>query len=358
MRRLPDTSPPDAPGSLKPSSGAPASEAAGSLEPSSGTLTSEAAGSLEPSSGALASETPRPARAIPPDQPGRAVVFVLAAVTVLPFINACAKYLADYPVFQVTWARYAGHFALMLLIFAPRSGLGLLRSSCLGLQLTRSALHCSSAVLTFYALRFVSLPTAAAISFTAPLMVTALAPLVLGERVRGAHWIAVLVGFVGALVLIRPSGGGDQAAMLILLLNAAFSAVIQLLSRKVSRFDGPATSNTYMVLVGFVLMTLPLPFVWRAPDDLADAAVFLGMGIAGGVGHYLLVRAYELAPAAFVSPFTYTQLLGATLISALVFDQLPDAWTWAGAAIIAGSGLFILQRERRARTGAARPGRR
>jgi drug/metabolite transporter (DMT)-like permease len=287
----------------------------------------------------------------PPDQPGRAVLFVLAAVTVLPLINACAKALADYPVFQVTWARYAGHFAFMLLIFVPRSGLGLLRSSCLGLQLTRSALHCASAVLTFYALRFVSLPTATAISFTAPLVVTALAPLVLGERVRGAHWIAVLVGFVGALVLIRPSSGGNEAAMLILLLNAVFSALIQLLSRKVSRHDGAATSNTYMVLVGFVLMTVPLPFVWRTPDNATDVAVFVGAGVAGGIGHYLLVRAYELAPAAFVSPFTYAQLLGATLISAFVFDQLPDAWTWAGAAIIAGSGLFILHRERGARAG-------
>ncbi len=304
------------------------------------------------SSNAASSDTPEALRAVgPPDQPGRAVLFVLAAVTVLPLINACAKALADYPVFQVTWARYAGHFAFMLLIFVPRSGLGLLRSSCLGLQLTRSALHCASAVLTFYALRFVSLPTATAISFTAPLVVTALAPLVLGERVRGAHWIAVLVGFVGALVLIRPSSGGNEAAMLILLLNAVFSALIQLLSRKVSRHDGAATSNTYMVLVGFVLMTVPLPFVWRTPDNATDVAVFVGAGVAGGIGHYLLVRAYELAPAAFVSPFTYAQLLGATLISAFVFDQLPDAWTWAGAAIIAGSGLFILHRERGARAG-------
>ncbi len=291
----------------------------------------------------------------PPDQPRRAVAFVLAAVAVLPLINACAKYLADYSVFQITWVRYAGHFAFMLLVFLPRSGLDLLRSSCLGLQLTRSALHCTSAVMTFYALAFVPLPTATAISFTAPLIVTALAPLVLGERVRGAHWIAVLVGFAGALVLIRPTGDGDRAAMLILLLNAGFSAVIQLLSRKVSRFDGAATSNTYMVLVGFVLMTAPLPFVWRSPDDAVDVAVFAGLGVAGGIGHYLLVRAYELAPASFVSPFTYAQLLGATLISALVFDQLPDAWTWVGAAIIAGSGWYILRRQRGAGA-AGRPG--
>jgi drug/metabolite transporter (DMT)-like permease len=266
---------------------------------------------------------------------------------VLPIINACAKYLVDYSVLQVTWARYAGHFAFMLIVFVPRSGVALLRSTRLRLQLTRSALHCASAILTFYALRFISLPTATAINFTAPLIVTALAPVVLGERVRAAHWIAVLVGFAGALVLIRPGTTGQHWAMLILLGNALASAVIQLLSRKLAQHDGAATSNTYMVLVGFVLMTLPLPLVWRTPENAVDIMVFAGAGLSGGLGHYLLVSAYELAPAAFVSPFTYGQLFGATLISALVFDQLPDSWTWVGAAIIAGSGLFILFRQER-----------
>ena len=284
-----------------------------------------------------------------PDNPRQAVLFVLGAVMVLPIINACAKYLVDYSVFQVTWARYAGHFAFMLVVFVPRSGLALLRSSRLRLQLIRSALHCGSAILTFYALRFVSLPTTTAINFTAPLIVTALAPLVLGERVRSAHWTAVVIGFVGALVVIRPGAEGQHWAMLILLGNAVASALIQLLSRKLAQHDGAATSNTYMVLVGFVLMSLPLPFVWRTPENTVDLAVFIGAGLSGGIGHYLLVSAYERAPAAFVSPFTYAQLLGATLISALVFDQLPNAWTWVGAAIIVGSGLFLLRQETRTR---------
>ena len=284
-----------------------------------------------------------------PDDPRQAVLFVLGAVMVLPIINACAKYLVDYSVFQVTWARYAGHFAFMLVVFAPRNGLALLRSSRLRLQILRSALHCGSAILTFYVLRFVSLPTTTAINFTAPLIVTALAPLVLGERVRSAHWIAVLIGFVGALVVIRPGAEGQHWAMLILVGNAVASAVIQLLSRMLAQHDGAATSNTYMVLVGFVLMSLPLPFVWRTPENTVDLAVFVGAGLSGGLGHYLLVSAYERAPAAFVSPFTYAQLLGATLISALVLDQLPDPWTWVGAAIIVGSGLFLLRQETRTR---------
>jgi drug/metabolite transporter (DMT)-like permease len=284
-----------------------------------------------------------------PDNLERAVLFVVLSVLVLPAVNACAKYLNAYSVVQITWARYAGHFAFMLLVFVPRSGLELLRTTRLGLQLTRSCLHCASALLTFYALGFVALPTATAISFSAPLMVTALAPLVLGETVGLARMLAVAAGFVGALVVVRPSADGQNWAVVLLLANAAISAVIQLMSRKLAQHDGAATSNTYMVLVGFVAMTLPLPFVWRTPADTLDAMVFVGIGISGGIGHYLLVRAFELAPAAFVSPFTYGQIIGATLISYLVFGQLPDVSTWIGAAIIAASGLFILYRERRAR---------
>jgi drug/metabolite transporter (DMT)-like permease len=285
----------------------------------------------------------------------QAVLFVVLAILVLPIINACAKFLSSYSVVQITWARYAGHFLFMLLIFTPRHGLDLLRSTRLPMQLIRSSLHCASAILTFYALGFVALPTATAISFSAPLMVTALAPLVLGEKVGLLRWLAVGAGFIGALVVVRPGGGGQDWAVTLLLANAAISAVIQLMSRKLAQHDGAAVSNTYMVLVGFVLMSLPLPFVWRAPTEFVDLLVFIGIGVSGGLGHYLLVRAFELAPAAFVSPFTYGQILGATLISYLVFGQLPDLWTWVGAAIIVASGLFILCRERQAKAAGTAP---
>jgi drug/metabolite transporter (DMT)-like permease len=303
-------------------------------------------------SGKLQSSSP-PQASVQNDNLERAVLFVVLAVLVLPVINACAKYLSSYSVVQITWARYAGHFLFMLLMFAPRSGLNLLRTTRLPLQLTRSSLHCLSAILTFYALGFVALPTATAISFSAPLMVTALAPLVLGERVGLIRWVAVAAGFVGALVVVRPGASGQDWAVGLLLANAAASAVIQLMSRKLAQHDGAVISNTYMVLVGFVLMSLPLPFVWRMPTELLDALVFVGIGVTGGVGHYLLVRAFELAPAAFVSPFTYGQILGATLISYLVFGQFPDSWTWIGAAIIVASGLFILYWERRSKAAGA-----
>jgi drug/metabolite transporter (DMT)-like permease len=180
-------------------------------------------------------------------------------------------------------------------------------------------------------------------------MVTALSPFVLGEKVGPARAVAVGVGFAGALVIVRPGTGSYGWPALILLGSAAASAFIQLLSRKLARHDPALTSNTYMVLVGFVLLTVPLPAIWIWPDNLVDVAVFLAIGIVGGIGHYLLVRAFELAPAAFVSPFNYAQILGATLLGYMIFGQLPDVWTWVGAAIVAASGIFILLRERRAR---------
>lgn len=280
------------------------------------------------------------------DDVKRAVLFVMLSALVLPIVNACAKYLQDYSVIQITWARYAGHFILMLAIFAPRSGLGLLRSTRLPMQLTRSSLHCIAAMMVFYAIAYVSLPTATVISFSAPLIVTALAPFVLGEKVTLSRSLAVGAGFVGACVVAGSGVGGTAWAIGVLFLNATIIAVVQLMSRKLAQHDGAATSNTYMVLVGFLMMSVLLPLEWRMPASTFDALAFVGIGVSGGVGHYLLIRGFELAPAAFVSPFTYGQIVGATLISYVVFGQLPDAWTWVGTAIIVASGLFIFYNER------------
>lgn len=294
---------------------------------------------------ALVSSSP----GVPPDNPGRAALYMLLAAVTLPAINACAKLLAGYPVVQITWARYAGHFLFMIAVFAPTNGLAMLRSTRPGLQLLRSSLHCASAFLTFTALAYVGLPTATAISFTAPLMVTALAPFVLGEKLGLDRALAVAIGFVGALVIVRPGFSDQTFALMLLLGNAACSANIQIMSRMLAGYDRALTSNTYMVLVGFALMSIPLPFVWQNPATWTDLLVFGAIGIFGGIGHFFLVSAFEQAPASFVSPFNYAQIVGATALGYLVFGQLPDAWTWLGAAIIAASSLYVLLRERRRR---------
>ncbi len=295
-------------------------------------------------------QPPSPSR----DNLERAVLYMVFAALLLPGINACAKHLGGYSVLQVAWARYAGHFALMIAAFAPAYGLGILRSSALPVQLMRSGLHCASALLMFSALTMVPLTTATAINFCAPLVVVALAPLMLGERLGWHRALAVAVGFAGALIVVRPGSSDHGLATALLLANAVASALIQILSRKLAGRDRAITSNTYMVVIGFFVLSLPLPFVWQNPANTLDLLVFAAMGVFGAAGHYFLVSAFERAPATFVTPFNYLNIIGAALLGYMIFGHLPDAWTWVGAAIIAGSGIFVLVRERLDR---ARPGK-
>jgi drug/metabolite transporter (DMT)-like permease len=282
------------------------------------------------------------------DDLGRAVVYMIIAMTLIPVLNASAKYLTtDYPIIEIVWARYAGHFVYMLLAFAPRRGASLLVSAQPGMQLLRSTFLCISTGIYMTALHYVSLTTAAAISFTGPFMVAAMAPLILGERVGAMRWLAIGVGFLGALVVIRPGLGAFEAAAFLVFGSSFFSACYQIMTRKIAAHDRAETSITYIALAGFVLTSIPLPFFWKTPQSMLDLALFIGLGVFGGFGHYFLVRAFELAPAPFISPFNYGQLVGAALLGFVVFGHIPDIWVWIGSAVIAASGLFILYWERR-----------
>jgi drug/metabolite transporter (DMT)-like permease len=280
----------------------------------------------------------------------RAVLYMVFAAVFIPLLNASAKYLAaSYPILEITWARYAGHFIYMLIAFAPRFGSSLLVASRPLLQLVRSTLLCVSTLIFITALSHVPLTTATAISFTGPFIVTALAPLLLGEKVSITRWLAVAVGFLGALVILRPGLGGVEPAAFLVFASAFCSALYQIMSRKLAAHDRAETSITYIALAGFVITSIPLPFLWKTPASLLDFLLFVSLGVFGGFGHYFIVRAFEIAPAPFVSPFNYLGLIGAASLSVVVFGQVPDVWVWVGAAIIAGSGLFILYREHRQR---------
>ena len=277
----------------------------------------------------------------------RAVLYMVLVALLIPLLNASAKYLAaKYPMIEIAWARYAGHFIYMVVFFAPRLGTSLLVSARPGLQLARSTLLCISTLIFITGLPHVPLTTATAISFTGPFMVTAMAPLLLGERVTPARWLGVAAGFVGALVILRPGAADVSPAAFLFLASAFASALYQIMSRKLASLDRAETSITYIALAGFILTSIPLPFYWQTPASARDLLLFVGLGVFGGFGHYFLVRAFELAPAPFVAPFNYLGLIGAALLSVLVFGQFPDAWVWLGAAIIAGSGIFILLHER------------
>jgi drug/metabolite transporter (DMT)-like permease len=279
---------------------------------------------------------------------GRAIVYMALAMSLLPCLNASAKYLGhSYSTVEVVWARYAGHFAYMIIVFFPRRGSRLFSTSRLSIQVLRSALLLGSTALYFTALHYTDLPTAASISFSAPIMITALSPFMLGETVGPRRWAAVGVGFLGALLILRPGSGAVPVAGFLVVLSAACNAFYQLLTRSLAARDSAETSNTYIALVGFVLSSLAVPFVWQAPRSLLDLLLFVGLGIFGGFGHYFIVKALEWGPAAVIAPLNYGQLVGAVTIGYVVFAEWPDGWTWAGAAVIIGSGLYIFYRERR-----------
>jgi drug/metabolite transporter (DMT)-like permease len=269
------------------------------------------------------------------------ILFMCLAGSLFPMMNGAAKTLgADYSSLQVSWARAFGHVVFMLAAFLPRHGLGLLRTRRPALQIARSATLFLSNLCFFFAVTFIPIAKAAAISM-APLIVALLAWPMLGERTTLARVLALGIGFAGVLTVIRPGTAVFHWASLFVLASAASYGLYQILTRIIASADPPETSTVYSSVVGAFGIMLTLPFVWETPRGLSDAALFCSLGVLGALGHYCVARALGYAPANVVSPFQYFQLLGSVAVGWLVFGDLPDALTWAGAAVVVLSGLFI-----------------
>ncbi|MBT3169865.1 MAG: DMT family transporter [Rhodospirillaceae bacterium] len=283
--------------------------------------------------------------------PLRGILYMLAtAVVVFPLLNASVKFLAaDYSLVQIIWVRSIVHFLWMVMLFMPGMGWQLFRTQRLGLQLTRSALQLFALIAFVIGLVFLPMTTATSIYFTGPLMVVALAVPLLGERVGLRRWLAVLVGFLGALVIIRPGFEGMHWAALSLIASAFFYALYQILTRRAADHDDFRVSAVYTIVIALVISSIAVPFYWETPTGWLDWLVFSGLGIFGGLGHLFVIKAYEHAEASFIGPFDYGQLIGVTIIGYLVFAEFPDIWTWVGAAIIITSGIYVSRRERQIR---------
>ena len=270
------------------------------------------------------------------------ILFMLGSAMIFPVMNGFAKILgAEYSSLQVSWARAFGHIVFMLAAFLPRYGVKMLFSRRPFAQIGRSATLFGSNICFFYAITFIPIAKAAAISLTAPLTVALLAWPMLGERTTPARVAALVVGFTGVLVVIRPGTAVFHWASLFVVASAAFYGLYQILTRRMASVDPPETSAIYSSIVGAVFMLLVVPFVWITPQSLFHLALFCGMGVLGAMGHYCVARAMSYAPANIVSPFQYFQLFGAVAVGWFFFSDLPDGLTWLGAAIIAGAGLFI-----------------
>jgi drug/metabolite transporter (DMT)-like permease len=285
------------------------------------------------------------------DQIQRGIIYMcLATLLVIPLMNTFAKTLvADFHVIQVVWARFTGHLLCMTLLFFPNRGWRLYRSNNIRLQLLRSTLMMISNSCFIGGLATVALASASAIMFTAPLVVTILAVVMLGERVGWHRRIAVVVGLLGALIIIRPGmsidGSGNAGALLIVVSAVSFS-FYQILTRKLAPVDSPETLIIYTALIASIVMSAIVPFYFTAPASVWQWLMMILLGIAGAFAQFFIVKAVQYAPVSVVAPFQYAELIGATLFGLLIFRQFPDGWTWLGAAIIVACGMYIAYRER------------
>jgi drug/metabolite transporter (DMT)-like permease len=281
----------------------------------------------------------------------RGIAFMCLAVLLMPMMNACAKALAaEYPVMQVVWARFTGHFIFMTLIFWPMRGLRLFKSANYFIQFTRSAIMFASNTAFITALSSVALATASAIMFTAPLMVTALSAPLLGEKVGARRWSAICIGFIGALIIIRPgietpTFAATDFGLGLLFFSAAAFAIYQILTRKLSDRDSAETNIVYTGLVAALVMTCLMPTIFVEPKTMMHWVLFGAVGLLGGLMQYFVAKALEQAPASVVSPYLYGELIVAAVVGFAVFGDFPDHWTLLGAAIIAASGVFVAYRE-------------
>lgn len=281
-------------------------------------------------------------------QPTLGILLILAAGLLLASQDALSKSLtAVYPLLLVVWLRYLSQSVLMLALFAPRMGLNLLRTQRPWLQLVRGLSLVAITLLFYSALRFIPLGEATAVIFLAPLVVIVLSATWLKEHISRGLWLSVGVGLLGVLLIVRPGGALFTPAIL-LPLGAAFCfGLYQLLTRRLSSTDHPATSNFLSALVGTLSVSVLLPWFWQTPT-LVDGLLMATLGATAMTGHMLLTHAYRFGSAASLAPFTYVQIVTATVLGMLFFDHTPDLWAILGMAVIILSGFALAWSQHRA----------
>jgi drug/metabolite transporter (DMT)-like permease len=278
------------------------------------------------------------------------IATMVAGVFCLATMDALAKFLGEgYPVVQLVFLRSAIALPLLLAIaWVCEGGFAGLRTRRPWVHVARSGLV-ALAIFSFYtALTYLPLAEVTAIAFAAPLIMTALSHPLLGERVGWRRWSAVLVGFAGVLIVVKPGTAAFQPAALIALAAALFYALMLMTARKFAASESALSLVVWSTAGAGLIAGALTPFAWT-PVAAGDAGWFLALGGLGAVTMLLLTRAFHLAPAAVVAPFDYTALIWALAYGWLIWGEVPAATTWAGAAVIAGAGLYVTHRESRRR---------
>lgn len=276
----------------------------------------------------------------------------LVSLTYVMFalLDGSAKWLVQgMPVIIVVWLRFVTQTLLVSALLLPLRGRALVRTRHLRWHVLRGLMFCAMTGGNFWALQFLQLTVTAAIFFTVPILIALMSAPLLGERMDAKRWAAILVGFAGVLIIVRPGSAAFHPAMLLSMGNAVLYAAFNLMTRKLAAYDPPETIQFLPALVASVALAPFALATWQSPPGALEWLVLCMMGVFGGTGHTLLAAAHRYAPASTLAPFLYQQILYMALFGYLVFGNVPDAAVWAGAAIVVSSGLYLFARERRGR---------
>ncbi|MGI9484009.1 MAG: DMT family transporter [Hyphomicrobiales bacterium] len=281
----------------------------------------------------------------PHESIGRGLVAMIAAVALFSFMDMTAKWLAmaGYHPMQVVFLRFL--IALVpATVVVLVAGTEKLHTERLHLHVARGVLMAITLTLFFTGLRDLPLAEGISVAFTAPLFVTALSGPLLGERVGLARWLAVGVGFIGVLIVVRPGGATFQPQSLYILASALCFAFAMLLTRRLTRTESNTAIYAYTTFFAALTAGCFQPFIWQTPEA-AHIPWFLTIGIVGGLSSFLIIIAYRNAPASVVAPFDYMALLWGALWGWIFWREVPDGAVWTGAAVIATAGIYITWRE-------------
>lgn len=284
-------------------------------------------------------------KAVPRSDILRGIMLMLLQAFLFAGMDALVKLASErHPTGQIVFFRNL--FALLPLSFFIRQagGIAVLRTRRLGQHVIRSIGGLASMVAGFLAYSFMPLADAMAIGISGPIFLTALSVPLLGEQVGWRRWAAVIVGFIGILIITRPGSGVFGAAAFLPLTGAVFYAVAMVQIRKLSSTEPPACIVFYFTMVSMLLGAASLPWQWVTPTPLT-LVYLVSIGLVGGIAQMIMTHAFRLAPVSVVGPFDYTGLIFGAIFGFAIWNQVPDRFVWLGAAVIIASGIYILHRE-------------
>lgn len=285
------------------------------------------------------------------DRSLQGIGFVILATACFATLDTTTRHISEgFPVMVALWFRYALQALITTAVVWPGRGRQVLQTRHPRFQLARGGLLFACSLLAFYGLKYMPVGEFTAVALLAPLVITLLAAWMLKEKIRPLRWWLVLGGFVGTLVIIRPGSQHFEWAVVLPLLLVATNSGFQILTSKMAQTEDPITMHFYTGWIGTGLASLMLPFFWQMPNHWLVWLELLLMGVLATVGHFLLILAYARTPAATLTPYMYAQIGFAVLGGWLVFQHLPDQWTFVGMGLVAlcgALGAWITVRENR-----------